>query len=63
LRVSTSELLREVSAMARLTAANRAWNLPLVCARSRFHPSQYAGEVVGTRCSTQASRTSSSVMA
>jgi len=49
--------------MARLTAANRAWNLPPVCALSRFHPCQYAGEVLGTRCSTHASRTRGSAMA
>jgi len=43
--------------MARLTAMNRAWNLRPIRARSPLHPCQYAGEVVGRRCSKQASRT------
>ena len=46
-RVSDGELPRGMSVMARLTAANTAWNLPPVRARSRFHPCQYAGK----RCS------------
>jgi hypothetical protein len=37
-QVLPSELLRGVSAMDRLTAANRAWNVPPSCARGRFHP-------------------------
>src|SRR5271165_5018946 len=43
--------------MAWLTASKTAWNLPPISARSRFHPCQYAVEVLGRRCSTQASRT------
>ena len=62
-QVLHSELLRGASAMARLTAANRVWNLPPICARSRFHPCQYAGEVLGEQCSRHASRTSGSAMA
>src|SRR4051812_29327155 len=43
--------------MARRTASNRTWNLPPIRARSPLHFCQYAGEVVGRRCSMQASRT------
>src|SRR3954447_1330335 len=49
--------------MARRTASNRTWNLPPIRARSPLHLCRYAGEVVGRRCSTQASRTSGSEMA
>src|SRR3954463_2107268 len=42
--------------MARLTASKAAWNVPPSFARSRFHPCQYAVDVLGKRCSTQASR-------
>jgi hypothetical protein len=47
LRFSTSALLRGVPTMAWLTAANRAWNVPPTCARSRLRPCQQAGEVLG----------------
>src|SRR3712207_202394 len=43
--------------MARRTASNRPWNLLPIRARSRFHPCQYARELVGNRCSMHASRT------
>src|SRR4051794_24568509 len=46
LRFSTSALLRGVRARAWLTASKTAWNLPPISARSRFHPCQYAVEVV-----------------
>ena|GEM_PF-5646836 len=43
--------------MACATALKTAWNLAPILARSRFHPCQYAKDVRGLRCSTQASRT------
>src|SRR4051812_1965288 len=49
--------------MARRTASSSAWNLPPIRARSPFHLCQYAGEVVGRRFSTHASRTRGSEMA
>lgn len=43
--------------MACATASKTAWNLPPILVRSRFHPYQYEGDVLGLRCSTHAART------
>ena len=43
--------------MARGTVLKTAWNLHPILARSRFQPCQYAGDVLGLRCSAHAVRT------